>query len=269
MAFGFLFLALLFSQDGFAMGKPQATPPPAVANKQTQMTATCYADGASCPGGCDAHAVFKPTHNSSKNQLKNAYFPGTRNDPQSCKPGSDCTICFSPKDDDCVTTAYRGDGPPEGRFDVTPAFMHQFCYEHGSLDLQSDIPAGLRSLCTDVAQGSRQLASKINCIEEPAHPSCKALMDQVIAEKNADLPLYRECLKIGQSAFNKAHPNEQRAYDCAYSQEQSTLQSGTRYRKLLPGACGENSYVSTHGLDCCSADVVQDACSSDCGRFFK
>ena len=56
------------------------------------MRATLYDDGLACPGGCDAHVVFAPQHNGTRN----AFLPplSERGAPKPCVAGSSCMICF-------------------------------------------------------------------------------------------------------------------------------------------------------------------------------
>ena len=230
------------------------------------MEVTCYDDGESCPGGCDAHTVFRSEHNSVTNKLRNAYRPGTRLNPQACKLGQDCEVCFTSNPDDCVITKYRGSGPPSGRFDVTPNFLHEFCFYQDTLDLRSDVSPGLLSECKRIASGARRLASKINCIETPDHPSCAALMDKAVADWERDRPEFEKCKRMGESEYNKTVPEErQRVYDCAYTKKVNSK----GFRQLLPGACRKGTFVSPGGYDCCSADEVVSTCSGDCNGFFK
>ncbi len=63
-----LSLALLATLMACATPAGSPTPqPPAEA-----MRLTIYSDGAGCPGGCDAHVVFQPRHDGTRN----AFAPG-------------------------------------------------------------------------------------------------------------------------------------------------------------------------------------------------
>jgi hypothetical protein len=235
------------------------------------MNVTCYMDGNSCPNGCDSHVVFKPDHNSSSSVRKNAYLAGTRFNPQACKDGQACTICFSSNAADCVTTIFRGSGPPVGRFDVTPGFLLRHCYSDDLLNLRSDMPAGIQSICKSVRKISTSYQTKINCIDNPTHPTCKSFMTEQEKKKNDDLSKYEECLRLGETKYNAGKSeSEQRIYGCAY-RKLSTKHgvNQTLWHDLMPGACPKDSFVSPNGLDCCSANEVVSACSGDCGVFFK
>ncbi len=242
-----------------------------IQNELEKMRVTCYIDGVSCPGGCDAHFVSDPAHNSTSGHLRNAYKPGTRSNPAACITGEPCTMCFSSDPNDCLTSIRRGSGPQEGRFDVTPAFLHKFCYEPGSLDIRKDVPSGLMSQCKETAADAGRLESRINCFSEPDHPKCKALMDQANEAKAEDIPKYQQCMREGEDRYNQGRPAaEQRTYDCAYRKLSTPHgSSGRKWKDLLPGACPKDTFVSPNGLDCCSADTVVSACSGDCGTFFK
>jgi hypothetical protein len=245
--------------------------PPAqnVRDLQQAMEVTCYHDGESCPGGCDSHVVFKPAHNSRALERRNAYRPGTRLDPEPCRNGEECTFCFSPDPDDCVDTVFRGDGPPVGKVDVTPDFLHENCFYPGTLDPRRSIPEGLKGICSYVRASAAALEARVNCVADPGHPRCAEFMDSKIREKEADRKLYEECLRVGESAFNRDRPDSQkRVYACAYSYLTHPV-GGRAFRRLLPGACDGGAFVSPGGFDCCSADTVRSACSGDCNSYFK
>lgn len=234
-----------------------------------RMQTTCYMDGSSCPGGCDSHVVFsQKKHNSSGDIRRNAYAAGTRFQPEPCRVGESCTICFSEDPEDCLTTVFRGSGPAVGRFDVTPNFLHQHCYQEATLDLREDIPLGLQSVCRYMATEAKRLESKVNCIANPQHPNCVEFMDKQIRLREEDLVKYQECLKVGESNFNKGRSLfEQRTYNCAY-RKIVTSHGGRLWKDLLPGACQAGTFVSPRGLDCCAADTLTSACSGDCQSFF-
>ena len=234
------------------------------------MQTTCYMDGSSCPGGCDSHVVFSPSrHNSSHDTRRNAYAAGTRFQPEPCRLGKACTICFSEDPDDCLTTTFRGSGPAVGRFDVTPTFLHRHCFQEGTLDLREDVPLGLRSVCTYISHQAKRLEEKVNCIANPQHPNCEEFMRDQISRREKDLVKYQECLSVGEAQFNKGKSLfEQRTYNCAY-RKISTDHAGKLWKDLLPGACQAGTFVSPRGLDCCAADTLTSACSGDCQGFFR
>ncbi len=256
---------LSFMQVSFANGDR------VVENELQRMQTTCYMDGLSCPGGCDAHFVSDTSHNSSSGHLRNAYMAGTRDNPVACVNGDSCTMCFSSDPNDCLTSIRRGTGPQRGRFDVTPAFLHKFCFEPNSLVIRKDVPPGLLSECRDSATGAIALDSKINCIRDPNLPQCDALMKKSVANKENDTPAFLQCLREGEERYNVGRPlEEQRIYDCTYRKLSTAHgRSGRMWNDLLPGACPKDTYVSPNGLDCCSADTVVSACSGDCGVYFK
>src|SRR4051794_9429027 len=86
------------------------------------IAATMYSDGRSCPGACDAHVVFQKRLNGTRN----AFLPPLANRADSgdhaCVNGQSCMICFDQLDVSCITVMFRGSGPPDGKFDFTPAF---------------------------------------------------------------------------------------------------------------------------------------------------
>ncbi len=229
-----------------------------------EFVPTCYDDGFSCPGGCDAHVVFDPGHNGTLY----AYSPkSTRENPAPCENGKQCTVCFSEEDTDCITAIYRGAGPPPQRFDFTPAFYEEICSAE-------TLPGPLRTKCREMDEQIKTLNTKLNCILNPVHPKCKKIMDEAKARKQADEKLYRECMTLGEKKFNEKYrdrPALQRTFDCGYEKNGTGRNSrGLTWRRLLPAACREGSYVGKNGFDCCSADPFSAACfPEECGMYFQ
>lgn len=233
-----------------------STAPPQARN----MIATIYDDGKSCPGNCDAHVVFYPTHNGTRNAFDPA---SSRSAPQKCVIGKKCKICFSEDASSCMLATYRGAGPEVGRFDFTPAFYEENCPK-------SDLPAVFARQCRSAVPAVNKLKNEVNCIANPGHEKCKRLMETVADRKAADDVLYEQCKSLGQTAFNrqhKDHPQMQRSNDCAYEK----LRTGGRgkWRRLLDGACRSGNYVGRDGLDCCSGSLYAAAMlGRECRNFF-
>jgi hypothetical protein len=232
----------------------------------TEMKPTVYDDGKSCPGDCDAHVVFSPVHNGTRN----AYDPASsRNEPRKCAPGQKCMVCFSAPDSSCVAVTYRGAGPPQGKFDFTPAFFEENCG-------RTDLPAPLAQICRAANPAVEKLKTRsLNCFQNPEHPKCEELMERVIRRKAADDVLYDECQRLGEAAFNRKHrrnPAMQRINDCKYEKLRRGLnpRTGVRWHLLLDGACRPGTYAGRSGLDCCSGNLYQTALlGSECNLFFK
>lgn len=236
---------------------------PQTAAQVRTMIATIYDDGKSCPGGCDAHVVFNPAHNGTRN----AFDPSsTRAAPRPCTNGNPCQICFSSNAASCMTATYRGGGPAPGRFDFTPAFYEENCPKPG-------LPAAFAAKCREAAPAIRRLRTQINCVKTPEHEKCRPMMEAAARRKAADDALYAECKSMGQAAFNRKHsgrPELQRSNDCAYEMLRSGRNSkGERWRKLLDGACEAGTYAGRDGLDCCSGNLYAAALlGRECRGFF-
>jgi hypothetical protein len=224
---------------------------------------TVYDDGLSCPGGCDAHVVFATKHNGTANAFDAS---SSRSSPTRCTPGGRCTVCFDAGTSSCVTTTCRGAGPPEGRFDFTPAFFAEHCSSAG-------LPDPLARICRGAQTRRAELEKLVNCIQSPADERCRAMMDAAAARKKADDELFAACKKMGEAAFNKKHaaePARQRSHDCAYEQIGTGRNSkGVTWKRLLDGACRPGSFAGRDGLDCCTGDVFQAALlGRECRAFF-
>jgi len=231
-------------------------PPPA-----RKMIATIYDDGKSCPGNCDAHVVFHPSNNGTRN----AFSPESqRSHPAKCTVGKQCTICFSEDDKSCMTATYRGAGPDVERFDFTPAFYEENCPK-------ANLPPQFSSVCKSL--NLAKYANKVNCILSPEDARCLTLINEAAARKSADDVLYEECKTMGNAKFNTKYagqPAKQRTNDCAYEQLKSGHNSkGQKWHKLLDGACRKGNYVGRDGTDCCTGSVYAAAfLRTECERFF-
>src|SRR5690606_8029978 len=155
------------------------------------LTLTTYDDGVSCPADCDSHVVFSPRHNGTRNALA----PAAGSDPLAnradavrfpCTRDAPCVVCFAEPSDSCITTVYRGSGPPLGRVDATPAFMKQWCDE-------PMLPAAVVTECARLRGNAARLEARVNCFAEPTHPLCAAKMEAAAAVKEADAPEFAKC----------------------------------------------------------------------------
>ena len=213
---------------------------------------TIYDDGRSCPANCDSHVVV----HRSLNGTKYVHSPDSSPDnPVACKLNTECKICFDDNSNECLVTQYRGSGPGKNTFDLTPAFYQEWCG-------QDNIPAALKTKCAALKQVERKLDGRVNCIAEPADPLCVELISVAVRAKNIDLPKYEQCLEVGQDAFNRGKaPEEKRQHHCAYEFESNggPNSRGLRWKRLLPGACREETFVGRDGLDCCSGIKFADA----------
>lgn len=236
----------------------------ATAPQASSMIATIYDDGKSCPNNCDAHVVFNPTHNGTRNAFDPA---SSRDAPRKCSVDQPCKICFSADASSCMVATYRGAGPAVGRFDFTPAFFEENCSK-------PNLPMAFANKCRSAQSAIDMLNNRVNCVKNPGHEKCKVLMDTVAKRKAADDVLYDECKKIGEAAFNKKYvgqPKMQRSNDCSYEKLRTggPNSKGERWRRLLDGACRSGTYVGRDGLDCCSGSVYAAAfLGSECMQFF-
>lgn len=216
------------------------------------ITPTIYADGASCPNGCDSHVVLHP----SRNGTRFASDPSSsRMRPRPCRNGQACRICFSESDASCLVATYRGSGPPADKFDFTPAFYEEFCPKPG-------LPQPLRVQCVSF---NRTLASltrgRIYCLANPGDPRCRTVIARAEAAKAADRPLWNECRRLGERAFNRryaASPARQRSDGCAYERRGTggPNSRGVTWRRLLPAVCQAGAYVGRDGTDCCDRNMM-------------
>lgn len=234
-----------------------APPPPPAAN----MEPTVYDDGRSCPNDCDAHVVFHPNHNGTRN----AFDPSsTRAAPRRCVAGRPCTICFSEAESSCMTATYRGAGPPPRRFDFTPAFYEENCPRSG-------LPTPLAAQCRAAQRALPALEARANCVATPEHEKCRVMMREAARRKAADDLMYEECLAEGEARFNRDKPRRlQRSLACAYEKfGTGRNSSGVTWRKLLDGACRPGTYAGRDGLDCCTGSLYEAALlGRECSLFF-
>lgn len=212
---------------------------------------TIYDDGRSCPANCDAHVVFHPTMNGTPF----AHHPQSSSPHyQKCLRSSLCQICFEQGDNECIEIMYRGSGPGRDTFDFTPAFYEEWC-------AKQNIPQKLSSKCSDLERTASSLDGRINCIKAPAHSRCTELMGNAKERKKVDVPMFEECLRMGEEEFNSTRSDsEKRIHGCAYEFEKNggPNSNGLRWHRLLPGVCREGAYVGRDGLDCCSGNPFVD-----------
>ena len=231
-----------------------------VVNAKVKLT--IYDDGKSCPSHCDAHVVFK----SDLNGTKYAHKPSASNQAfAKCQLNQQCEICFDDEAQECLVTMYRGSGPGENTFDLTPKFYEQWC-------VKSDIPALLASKCADLTRTASTLSGRVNCIKHPEQTQCLALMLAAKQAREADLILYNQCKLEGQKQFNKGKSSaSKRKHGCAYEYESTggPNSRGLKWKKLLPGACRDDTFVGRDGLDCCSGNEFVDAAlGRECRIFY-
>jgi hypothetical protein len=213
-----------------------------------------YSDGHSCPGGCDAHVVFQKRLNGTIN----AFLPplANRADTAShpCVAGEPCMICFDQTDASCISVTYRGNGPPDGKFDFTPAFFHEWCPK-------ADKPAALVTECAVIERAERRYEARVNCFATPTHPSCKDVMAAAAAAQQSDEPEYKLCEKLSVRGYNRQQSDSAKHRStnagCGYSQNTRKCNSkDVCWQVLLPGACNAGSFVGRDGLDCCTGTVA-------------
>lgn len=234
---------------------------PAPASAST-VRLTMYADGKSCPGNCDAHVVFDPAMNGTEF----AHLQGSTTKPfKPCTTGGDCEICLESGLRQCLVVMYRGAGPTHGTFDMTPAFYESRC-------ASSDLPAVLKAKCAELQKAAAALEGRINCFKDAGNAACKVMIDAARETQRADVAVYEKCIAQGQANFNKGKPAEQqRSNACAYELKGTggPNSNGTRWRKLLPGACREGTLVGRDGLDCCSGSLLADGpLGRECRAFY-
>jgi len=228
------------------------------------MRLTIYDDGRSCPADCDAHVVFHKTLNGTIF----AHDPSSSSAPfKKCAIDTLCQICFDDQSNSsCMTAMYRGNGPHPKTFDFTPKFYKQNCSNPG-------IPTQLINQCKPIIKAAKALDSRINCIINPSNPKCVALMKTAKNLEAADISLYDECKRDGESKFNRTRPvTEQRSNDCAYEKKGTggPNRSGNTWKRLLPGACRPGTFVGRDGLDCCSGDTFADGpLGVECKGFYQ
>jgi hypothetical protein len=233
---------------GFFLGAVCAAFP---ASAETFMP-TIYSDGASCPGHCDAHVVFKSVHNGTKY----AALPSSpRSAPKACVQGQACRVCFDDSDASCIEAIYRGSGPDPHRFDFTPAFFEATCPK-------SNIPSALVRACKGFQRKYDELtANAVYCLEQPDFAGCKDVLAKAEAAKAADKPFWDECLALGEDRFNRKYasePAKQRTDKCTYEQHGTggPNSNGDTWSRLLPSACPSGTHVDRAGTDCCDGSKI-------------
>jgi hypothetical protein len=221
-----------------------------------------YDDGLSCPGGCDAHVVFS----NSMNGTQFAHAPdSTPGHYGKCTVGQTCLVCLEAGDNQCLPVVYRGGGPPVGTFDFTPRFYQQAC---------PTAPAGtmLSAKCVELKAAAKALESRVNCILEPTAPPCVAMMKAAAELRSLDQPKFQACRTQGQATYNKGKaPADKRSDECAYESVGTggPNSRGVRWRKLLPAACREGTFVGRDGTDCCSGVLFADGpLGRECSAFY-
>jgi hypothetical protein len=202
---------------------------------EEELHATCYDDGASCPGGCDPHVVA----NNATNGSARFHAPGsTPGDWQDCRNGQDCEVCFGDDPADCITVAYRGTGPDAGRADFTAEFWAELCGVEG-------LPEALAGECERIDSGSERLRA-LSCLDDPQADGCEGIVPSE-AERRAAQQAVQECLAERDNSWR-----------CYYQGPNGTLSAG---------AC-EGGAVNSSGWDCCSGDRFHDACVTGCGEYY-
>jgi hypothetical protein len=150
-------------------------------------------------------------------------------------------------------------------FDFTPAFYSKACET-------SPPQKKLAAKCTELKESALRLEGRLNCIANPRLAECTEVIGAASAAQSKDQMKYKACIKEGESAFNAVHPrNEQRTYRCAYEMHGTggPNSKGTRWRRLLPGACRDGTFVGRDGLDCCSGNVLSDGpLGTECIGFY-
>jgi hypothetical protein len=239
----------------------------AVCNPATarDMTPTIYDDGMSCPAGCDAHVVINNADNGTRNAFS---VDSSQSNPRKCRNGEPCNICFSNAADSCMRAVYRGAGPPAGKFDFTPAFYDQNCS-------RPDIPQSLKRQCEALDRAARNLGyqSATNCFASATAPACTEIVAEAARQQVADRPERDKCLMLGESAYNQQQPDpkKRRSNACNYTQQRlgGPNAKGVTWRKLMPAACRDGTFVGRDGLDCCSTNTrFAASVHPECKRYF-
>ena len=222
---------------------------------------TMYDDGLSCPGGCDAHVVFAPSMNGTEfAHAVDTKPPSYRK----CTIGSQCEICLESGGQQCISVLYRGNGPHSMTFDLTPAFYQVACVDIAA-------PPLLRSKCQSLRAEAESLAGRTNCIATSGESRCVPIIDSARRAQSQDRVEYEKCVAMGQASYNRSVvPQRRRALDCAYEAVGTGINTkGKAWRKLLPGACRDGTFVGRDGLDCCSGSVLHDGpLARECRLFY-
>jgi hypothetical protein len=189
------------------------------------------------------------------NGTKNAHAPNSAPGHfQKCTLNTECRICFDGGGQQCMNVMYRGAGPPANTFDFTPAFYQEHCG-------QPSTPPLLTAKCNALKTAAGPLDGRVSCIQNPEHPKCVEIIRVARKAQADDRPLYEKCKQLGEAQFNSGRPiKQQRAEDCAYEKRGTggPNTAGVTWRRLLPGACRDNTFVGRDGLDCCSGVAMTD-----------
>lgn len=223
---------------------------------------TIYDDGFSCPANCDAHAVFHP----SLNGTEFAHGPASLEPPYArCDNGDRYRICLEAGTRQCLEAVYRGGGPSPMTFDFTPAFYSAACSTTPEQPLLAD-------KCDELRRAARSLDGRVNCIATPEHDSCGAMIGDAEDRHARDRVEYDRCPALGEARYNRDKPiAQQRSLRCAYEKRGTggPNSAGTTWRRLLPGACRDGSFVGRDGLDCCSGNTFADGpLGIECRSFY-
>ncbi len=223
---------------------------------------TIYDDGLSCPAGCDAHVVFHPMMNGTEF----AHSPSNPALPyEKCSVGQKCTLCLESGAKQCLDAVYRGGGPTFKTFDFTPRFYQTAC---ASIPEQ---PA-LAKKCDELKSAAVALTGRKNCIAEPETTGCKDIISEATSAQKTDRVEYQSCKSITEKKYNiSKSPDKQRSLGCAYEANGTggPNSKGTIWKRLLPGACRDGTFVGRDGLDCCSGITLADGpLALECSRFY-
>jgi hypothetical protein len=182
-----------------------------------------------------------------------------------CRSGQICRICLESGGKQCFQIMYRGAGPPPKTFDFTPNFYQTAC---AGTPPQPELARKCETLRTAAAA----LVGRQNCIADPGHALCTELIQSAAARRSADRAEFEQCVASGEQEYNKRKPPpQQRALGCAYEKTGTggPNSKGKTWRKLLPGACRDGTFVGRDGLDCCSGITLNDGpLGSECRAFY-
>lgn len=223
---------------------------------------TIYDDGLSCPHGCDAHVVF----HQSMNGTQFAHAPKVPAKPYArCAVGSPCRLCLESGENQCLEAIYRGGGPPANTFDFTPRFYESAC-------VATPPQTALATQCRALKHAAASLDGLQNCVAEPEHVACREMMERATAARVQDRVEYERCRLLGEKHYNPTKPvAQQRSLGCAYERVGTggPNSKGVTWRKLLPGACRDGTFVGRDGLDCCSGIPLADGpLARECRHFY-
>lgn len=217
-------------------------------NAPKYIKLTVYEDGTSCPGKCEAHVVFAKKLNGTDF----AHLPGTQ--VEECVPEGNCEICIEKGRKQCLVVKYMKAGPAMYRFDFTPAFYEKAC-------VGTPPQPQLAQACKGMVRQGDVLSRRVNCIANPEHPKCLAIMAEAKRAKEIDEPKYQLCLKLGEKKYNANRElAEQRINTCTYEAKSAGSNSANEtWHKLLPASCKAGTYVGPTGEDCCTGLPYKDA----------